>query len=49
MYLTTLYIQLLVDFVNMFRNFVNYKQKNKTLPFTHVIVSPLVLSVCLCL
>ena len=39
MYLT---IQLLVAFVYTFRNFVNvYQQKNVTLPFTRVIVSPL--------
>ena len=37
-----LIMQLLVDFVYTFRNFVNvYQQKNETMPFTRVIVSPL--------
>ena len=35
-------MKLLVDFVYTFRNFVNvYQQKNETLLFTRVIVSPL--------
>ena len=44
MYLT---MQLLVEFVYMFKNFVIvYQQKNEMLPFTHVIVSPLPVTVC---